>query len=434
VIANPRLRAHALPRLPVERFRLANGLRVVVQPDPSWPLITSMVCYDAGSRRDPFGCAGLAHLCEHLAFDGPRAAATGTFPTRIETVGGSAQARTMTDRLCFSATFPARSLDAVLAVEAERIARPLDPQDGDALDIQRRVLIEELSERSRSRPRATAFEHLHRLLYPERHPYHAPPAGDAAAIEAISCDEVKAFVTSYFSPANAVMVLVGDVTVVEAIRRVRGAFEGLPGEAVPNPDSGTFPVARRDPTAARVRAAISITDTYVAWAVPGFGDDAWYLASLLERGLSAGRSSPLARALVDSSGLAQDVRGALVTMRHSSTLVLGATAARGVSRQRLENGLLESTSRLLTGGLTEAGLQRARKKALSDHFGAVENLERRADLCASMACYLDAPERLEEEPLRYLGPDRDAIAAFASCLGRDVPHAVVSFVPVGEAQ
>jgi predicted Zn-dependent peptidase len=433
VIANTCISAHARPRLPVERFRLANGLRVVVQPDPSWPLITSMVCYDAGSRRDPLGCAGLAHLCEHLAFDGPRASAKGTFPTRIESVGGSAQARTMTDRLCFSATFPARHLDAVLAVEAERMAQPLEPQDGDALDIQRRVLIEELCQRSRSRRRGTAFEHIHRQLYPEGHPYHTPPSGDAAAIEAITFDEVKAFVASYFFPANAVMVLVGGVAVGDAMRRVRGAFEGLSRETTKR-DPGPFPVARRDDIAALVPAVVGAIETYVAWAVPGFGHDAWYLASLLERGLSAGRSSPLARALVDGSGLAQDIRGALVTMRDASTLVFGATAANGVSRERLENGLLESTTKLLAGGLSEASLQRARKKALSDHFGAVENIERRADLCASMVCYLDAPERLEDEPLRYLAPDRDAIAAFAARLNRNVPRAVVSLVPVAEAQ
>jgi predicted Zn-dependent peptidase len=434
VIANAALRAHPLSRVPVERFRLANGLRVVVQPDPSWPIITSMVCYDAGSRRDPFGRAGLAHLCEHLAFDGPRHSANGTFPTRIEAVGGSAQARTMTDRLCFSATFPARHLDAVLAVEAERMAEPLDPQDGEALDIQRLVLIDELRQRSRSRRRGTAFEHVHRQLYPERHPYHTPPAGDPAGIEAITCDDVTAFVASYFSPASAVMVLVGDVSVVEAVRRVRDAFKALPGGATPPPDPGSFPPARRDHTAARVPAVVSTTDVYVAWAVPGFGHDAWYLASLLERGLSGGRSSPLARVLVDGSGLAQDIRGALVSMRDSSTLVIGATAARGVSRERLERGLLEATSNVLACGLTEASVRRARKKALSDHFGAVEDIERRADLCASMVCYLDAPERLEDEPLRYLGPDRDAIAAFAARLDRDMPHVVVSLVPVAEAQ
>jgi predicted Zn-dependent peptidase len=422
-----------LPRLPVEQSCLANGLRIVVQPDRGWPLIASMVCYDAGSRRDPLARAGLAHLCEHLAFEGPRSTARTTFAARIESVGGSAQARTMTDRLCFSATFPCRDLAAVLAVEADRMARPLEPHDGDALEVQRRVLLEELLQRSQTRLRATAFEHIHRCLYPEGHPYHTPPAGDASGVRAITTDDVEAFVASHFSPVNAVLVLVGDLSVDEAVELAHRAFEGLPAGSAHEPDARPFRQALRECRPVRVPAAVSASQAHVAWSVPGLGHDGWYLASLLVRALTAGRSSPLARALVDGTGVAQEIRGSLVTMRDSSTLVLGATAARGVSSRCLEQGLFEAANQLLWSGISEASLTRARKKALSDHYFAIENFERRADLCASLACCLNAPERLEEEPLRYLGPDREAIAAFASSVRCQSVPAMVSLLPAMEA-
>jgi zinc protease len=392
-----------------------------------------MMCYGAGSRCDPVSRSGLAHLCEHLAFYGPRCASGRTFPERIEIVGGAAQAITMTDRVHFSAVFPRRDLAAVLAVEAERMARPLEPQDAEALEIQRRVLIEELHQRSQSRLRAAAFEHIHRCLHPEGHPYRRPPAGELDGIRAVTADDLEAFVASYFSPRNAVLVLVGDLSIAKAVELVRRAFDALPAGAEHVPEAASAAQPPRDARPVRVPAAVSGTHAHVAWSVPGFGAEGWHVASLLMRGLTAGRSSPLARELVDRAGLAHEVRGSLVAMRDSSTLVFGATAARGVDSQRLEQGLLEASDRLLSCGLSAAGLARARKKALSDHYFAAESFERRADLCASLACYLDAPERLEQEPLRYLAPDQDVIAAFASALRQEPARAMLSLIPTTEA-
>jgi hypothetical protein len=120
-------------------------------------------------------------------------------------------------------------------------------------------------------------------------------------------------------------------------------------------------------------------------------------------------------------------------MRDASTLVFGAVAAPGVDGQRLEEGLLDATDQLLSRGLTAGELARARRKALIDHYYAADSLERRADLCASLTCYLDAPERLEGEPDRYLIPDRDAVGAFSSWLRQETGRATLSLIPAAEA-
>ncbi|MFY9825917.1 MAG: pitrilysin family protein [Thermoanaerobaculia bacterium] len=419
------------PRFPVEQWRLANGLRVVVQTDSAAPLVALVMCYGAGSRRDPVSRSGLAHLCEHLAFQGPELA--GGFPARIENAGGSTQAYTMTDRLCFSAMFPRRELATVLAVEAERMARPLQPQDREALEIQRRVLLEELRERSQHRIRAAAFEQIHRLLFPPEHPYHRPPVGEPEGIRAVTAEDVESFAAAHFSPDNAVLVLVGDLSVPATAELVHRLFAGLPAgrERAPEaaPEASLPPGVRQR----SVPAAVTQAQAHVAWTVPGFGQDGWYLASLLMRGLAVGRSSPLARELVEQAGLAQEVHGYLVTMRDASTLVFAATAARGVDGHRLEQGLLAAADLLLSRGLSASGMARARRKALSDHYFAAQSFDWRADLCASLACYLATPERLEEEPRRYLGPDQDAIAGFAGRLRQAPSRAVLSFAPAREA-
>src|SRR5207247_9954876 len=88
-----------------------------------------------------------------------------------------------------------------------RMARPLEPHDAAALDVQRRVLLEELRERSQNRFRAVAFEHIHRRLYPEGHAYHRPPAGEPDDIHAVTADDLEAFIASYLCPTSTVLEL-----------------------------------------------------------------------------------------------------------------------------------------------------------------------------------------------------------------------------------
>ncbi len=424
-----------MPRFPVEQWTLANGLHVVVQPDAASPLVASQICYRAGSRWDPESRSGLAHLCEHLTFEGPSGGSDSSFAGRIESVGGSTQAVTTTDRLSYSAIFPRRELAAVLAIEAERMSSPPRAADCEALEIQRRVLLEELHERSLQRARAGAFEQIHRLLYPPGHPYHRPPAGEPDGIRAVTAEEVEAFAAAHLVPQNAVLVLTGDLSVDEAAELVRRAFEELPAAAfAPPPASPPLP----PPAAAGERhlaipSAVAQAQVYLAWSVPGFGRDGWHLAALLMRGLAAGRSSPLARELVEAAGLADEVHPYLVTMCDASTLVFAAVGARGVDGPRLERGLLDAVERLLSGGLSAAGLERAHKKALSDHYFAVQRLEWRADLLASLACHLGTPERLEDEPRYYAEPEVEALAAFAAGLWQQADRALLSFVPAGAA-
>lgn len=416
-------------RFPVERFDLANGLQVVVQTDVATPLVASLMCYP-GARHDPPGRSGLAHLSEHLAYDGALTGKT-PYPARIERVGGSPSATTMSDRLCFAALVPRSELGALLEVEAERLEQPLAGADN--LEAQRRVVLEELRERSQHRVRAVAFEQLHRQLFPEAHPYHRPPAGAPEEIHGITLADVQTSAAMRFTPRAALLVLVGDVTAAQARERVEAAFGALPaGHEAPPPALGSAPAPAPEGERVRQIAALPAPRAHVAWSVPGYGHDDYYAASLLMRGLSAGRSSPLARALVERAGVAQDVHGHLVGMRDASTLVFAANAARGVDEQRLEQALEQALDELLARPAGGVDLARAQRKALSDHFFLAQSLDRRADMCASLSCFVGQPERLESEPQRYLDVDAPSLGAFAAGLRQATSRARLTLVPAAE--
>jgi predicted Zn-dependent peptidase len=428
VIQEAQLQALARPAFPVEQRQLANGLRVVVQSDPSAPLVAALMCYDAGSRRDPAGRSGMAHMFEHLAFDGPRRGVARTFPGRVEYAGGSGQAVTLTDRLCFLSFFPRRELPTILALEAERMARPLDPHDDEALDVQRRVVLEELRERSQRRLRALAFEHANRLLFQAGHAYHHPPVGEPDDIRAVAPADLAAF-AERFTPARAVLVLVGDVTPDAAAQIAERCFGGLsasgPQPSSESPEDG----ATGQPRYVLMPAPVSEPQVHVAWRVPGFGQSDWYHAALLMRALAVGRASPLSRVLVGQAGLAREVSGHLIPMRDASTLVFAATGARGVDAARLEQGLTETLVELSSRTLESTDLVRAKKKALGDYYFAAQSFERRSEMCAALAWGPGDPERLSSEPSRYLEPDAASVGAVAARLLQAHARASVTFVP-----
>jgi predicted Zn-dependent peptidase len=453
---------------PVEHWRLSNGLDVIVQPDRRWPLIASVMCYDAGARHDAPGRAGLAHLAEHLAFHGPRSRPALSFPERIARIGGIAQAVTRPDRITFSAVFPPSGLAEVLSVEAERMARPFDPADANAIAIEQRVLIEELRMRTSQRVPALAVEQLHRLLFAEGHPYHRPAAGVASEVEAITAADLRAC-ASRFTPHHATLVLAGDVSPGTAATLIEGAFGSLPrGEDAQAFSVGATPAnaapanpARTNPAPAspapvdgpgsgtssarrsRVIAPVAGMHAYVAWAMPGFGDPGWPLASLLVRALGVGRSNPLARtlegsvasegAVPQSASPVRDVRGALVTMREASTMFFTASGTVDAGVEYVERRLSAALDTLLSRGLCDDDLARGRRKALSDHYFNVQSLERRADLCASLACDRQTPDALDDLPDEYEAIDRGMVDAFIALLRSSRPRATLSLVPRAEA-
>lgn len=416
----------------VERLTLGNGLRVVLLRDRRLPLIALQMSYDAGSRHDPAGRCGLAHLTEHLLYAG--AGSGSGWAERLHRLGGQPGAVTSFDRTCFTVSLPAHNLVQGLRIEAERQAAAAAAGAGEgwreALDVQRRVLLAERRERLASRPHDLAFERLHRLLFPPGHPYRRPPSGLTAGIRAITWDEMAAFARERYALHNAVLVLAGDLPAA-AGRQVDAALGGFfPGRRPAPAGALVAPCAGGERRAVMRDRAVA-GRAYLACRLSGFGTREWYAASLLARSLGVGRSSPLHRALV-GGGLAREVHTSLVPMRDAGTLVIAATAERGVAAGRLTEELIAEVDRLLREGLSEADLQRARKKALIDHCVNVQILRSRADLAARFTAFFDRPELIAAELRRRQEVDAAELGELVGRWRRPEGRAVLTVLPAGE--
>src|SRR5688572_14784994 len=181
------------PEVPHQLHRLANGLRVVLHEDHHLPLVAVNLWYHVGSKNERPGRTGLAHLFEHMLFQGSAHVGTNDHFRLVQQVGGVANGSTWYDRTNYYETLPAPALDLGLWLEADRMGFLLEALTEEKLANQRQVVINERRQRVDNQPYGRALERLHELLYPEGHPYRWPVIGYLDDIAAATLDDVRQF-------------------------------------------------------------------------------------------------------------------------------------------------------------------------------------------------------------------------------------------------
>ncbi len=220
----------------IERHRLANGLKVILQQDRRAPLVALNLWYHVGSKNERAGQTGFAHLFEHMLFQGSAHVGTNGHFQLVQEVGGTANGSTWYDRTNYYETLPAHHLERALWLESDRMGFLLPAMTQEKLDNQRDVVINERRQRVDNQPYGRAYERLHELLFPAGHPYRWPVIGYVEDLEAASLPMVSEFFSRFYVPNNAVLTLAGDFEKAAALDLISGYFGGIPGgEAVATP-------------------------------------------------------------------------------------------------------------------------------------------------------------------------------------------------------
>src|SRR5918996_5603344 len=226
--------ADAKVDIPFERHQLANGLRVVLSPDASAPVVAVNLWYAVGSRNERPGRTGFAHLFEHMMFQGSANVAETAHFAYIEKAGGSLNGSTWLDRTNYFETVPAHYLELGLWLESDRMGFLLPAMTQEKLDNQRDVVKNERRWRVDNQPYGDWDERLQALLYPAEHPYHHSVIGSMEDLDAASLQDVEEFFRTYYAPNNAVLTVCGDFDRGNALELINRYFGTLPrGPEVP---------------------------------------------------------------------------------------------------------------------------------------------------------------------------------------------------------
>lgn len=418
-------------RFPVATHTLANGMRIVHHEERAAPIVAVHLMYRVGSRHEQPGRTGLAHLLEHLMFEGSQHAPKGQFDDLLERVGGTNNGSTWLDRTNYYETVPSHAVELPLWLERDRMGFFLPVLDAEMLEVQRGVVINERRQSYENRPYGLADQRLHEMLFGAGHPYAWPTIGYVPDLEAISLDDARGFYQTYYTPGNAVLVFAGDLGAEEAFALAERYFGDLPhGPAIPPapPPANPAPAAavRREEMADDV----SFPRVYQSWTTPAYGTREWVVMDVLAYLLADGDSSRLQRALVREGRLAQDVDTYLYPTALCGAFGIVATARTGVAPEVLEAAIrrvLDDVAR----GVADDEVLGAVRRVRRDHVSELAMVEERAEALAYAATVLEGPEALERMMELYGEVTADDVAqAAARWLGAD-RGATLVVVPSG---
>ncbi len=219
--------------IPYERWKLSNGLIVLLHEDHSDPLIDLTVTYKVGSSRESLGKSGFAHFFEHMMFQGSKHIADEEHFKIVQTAGGNNNGNTERDKTVYFETMPSNYLETALYLESDRMGFLLDSLTTKKFENQRDAVKNEKSQNFENQPYAMAFvEEINKVLYPDKHPYSWPVIGYVDDLNRATVDDVKNFFLRWYGPNNAILALSGDFNSPEAIKLIDKYF----GDIKPCPE------------------------------------------------------------------------------------------------------------------------------------------------------------------------------------------------------
>lgn len=343
--------------IPYEQFQLDNGLTVLVHEDRKAPVVGVSVWYEIGSKHEPKGKTGFAHLFEHLMFNGSENA-PGDFFEPLQQVGATDfNGTTWFDRTNYFETVPTGALDLALMLESDRMGHLLGAVTQEKLDNQIGVVQNEKRQGDNQPYGLVEYEQLENL-YPSGHPYHHSTIGSMADLSGATMADVQSWFRDHYGPNNAVLVLAGDIDTATAREKVTKWFGAIP--AGPEIKAVAAPVPTLPaPLSKTIYDRIASPRLYRMWAVPGLDNPEYLPLSMGATVLGGLASSRLDNALVREQQLAVRVVASAQIFAQAGQFVVYADAKPGVSQEQLAAALDAEIAKFVAEGPTADELQRA---------------------------------------------------------------------------
>ena len=357
--------------IPYEQFTLDNGLTVLVHTDRKAPIVGVTTYYRVGSKNEPKGKTGFAHLFEHLMFGGSENVPN--FDEPLEAAGSTpTNGSTWLDRTNYVETVPTGALDLALFMESDRMGHLLGAVTQEKLDQQRGVVQNE-KRQGDNQPYAIVEYEAQDALFPVGHPYRHSTIGSMADLNSASLADVKKWFTDNYGPNNAVLVLAGDIDAATAKPKVERWFGDIP--AGPPIAAVEAPVPTLDkPFAKTITDQVATTRLYRNWAVPGLNDPSYPALATGMYILGGLASSRLDNLLVRKEQLAVAVTAYLMPFQHASMVQSYIDVKPGVDVAKAEARYDAILADFIAKGPTQAELDRAVASLVSAQVGQLEQV------------------------------------------------------------
>ncbi len=429
--------AHAQTSPQIEQFTLSNGLTVIVKPDRRAPTAVHMLWVRVGSMDEVDGTSGVAHVLEHMMFKGTPKVKPGEFSRRVAALGGRENAFTGKDYTGYYQQIPANRLEDVMKLEADRFA---NNQWADAEFVKElEVVKEERRLRTEDNPRALVHEAMNAAVFVAS-PYRRPIVGWMSDLEAMTPADARSFYRRWYVPANAVVVVAGDVDVAQVRRLAEKYYGPVPAHAVPvrkpREEPAQVGIRRLDFKAPAEQAYVAL-----AFKVPAFqllgktatgtptqsSDDDALSLTVLSAVLDGYSGARLERALTQGDNRVADSAGSYNGLwgRGPQLFMLEGVPAQGKTAAQVEQALRAQIALIARDGVTEAELNRVKTQWVASEVFKLDSVFNQAQELGSnwvQGLPLNANEQLitrlraitadqvKAVALKYFGDDQLTVA------------------------
>ncbi|HET7293108.1 MAG TPA: pitrilysin family protein [Vicinamibacteria bacterium] len=416
-------------RVPYELFRLPNGLTVIVHEDHSAPIASVNTWYHVGSGREVPGRTGFAHLFEHIMFEGSKNVPEGAYDRWLEALGGNNNGSTNNDRTNYYESVPANAVEMPLFLESDRMGFLLDTMSEARVDGQRDVVKNERRQAYENRPYGMAELLIIDALFPEGHPYSWPTIGSMEDLTAAKHADVADFFRKWYGPANASLVVAGDVDAREIRALAEKWFGDVPGSEPVEPLVGR-PIVLRDEKRLVHEDQVQLPRLYLVWPAPPYLSGADAALSALRGILAMGKNSRLYKRLVYEMQVAQDASAFVDSGALAGALWIVVTARPGHTLEEMRALVDEEIARIQSEPPAERELTRFLNQREARVYDGLESVAAKADQLNEYLFYTGNPDYFEEDLARFraLAPD-DVQAAARAWLGPG--RVLLSVVPKG---
>lgn len=359
-----------------ERFTLNNGLRVLIHEDHATPMAVLNILYDVGARDEDADKTGFAHLFEHLMFGG--SVHIPNYDTPLQRVGGENNAFTSNDITNYYITLPAVNLETACWLESDRMLSLAFNEK--SLEVQRNVVCEEFKQRYLNQPYGDVWLNLRPLAY-HTHPYRWATIGkELAHIENAKMEDVKAFFQRFYHPANAILVLAGNVYPEQALPLIEKWFGSIPAQPKPArnlPREAPQTEARRQ----TIKAKVPQDSIYIAFhGVDRLHPD-YHAMDLITDLLSRGQSSRLYQRLVKEKAWFTEVNAYISGSIDPNLVVVEGKPTANITMEQAEEALWAELKALKDELVPEPELQKVKNKTESLMvFGKMSILDKAMEL------------------------------------------------------
>lgn len=407
--------------------KLSNGLEYILYQNNSLPIVSVNIWYRVGSGYEKKGKTGLAHLFEHMMFQGSENVPKEMHFKFIQEAGGTLNGSTTRDRTNYFEKLPSNNLELALWLESDRMGYFLPSLTQEKLNNQKDVVKNERLENYDNQPYGLAWEILNKNVYPQDHPYNWITIGHLKDIESYTLEDVEGFFKKYYSPDNACIVVAGDIRQAETIDLIEKYFSVIQSFNIAEKPQKKF-VKLNQNIYIEHEDNVQLERIYLSWPSEFIFEKHDAALEVFADILSGTKNSRLHKKLVIEMQAAIDVTSFQYSGRFGGQFVIICTIKPEQDAEKIKQIILDEINNFLTDDVSEKELAKSKNGIKSQFVYSMQNLDNAADHLNYYNYFLGEPNSFEFDLNRYNSVTNETIKEAVSSYLLD-PYVELRIIP-----